>query len=85
MIIGLIGLTTQGIDLAFGVWLFHFNTIILGLVEVVALLLLIATGTIVAQFVTQIYRGIFYVSKNIILNIVDPEQADCKIFEECKK
>jgi len=84
LLVALLGSLIQFGALLAGFWLFNINPF-----EIVGLIVL-AGATIWTilfygySFLSWIFSGVFYVAKNIALNIVAPDQADCRLFEECK-
>ncbi len=68
----------------FGINNFEYNPILLSMGYS---LLVFVTGSVLyiaCQFLAWIWKGVFYVSKNITMNIIAPERASCRLFEECK-
>ena len=83
IIIGIIGGIAQLGALYFDVWWFHYNTLELGFGVVFLPMLLALMGKVAYDVGKWIYLGLFSFTKNIALNVVAPEQAKCRIFEEC--
>lgn len=85
LIFSLIGVITQFIALtAFNSWWFHLNIFELGAGITFGIILLGTTGYFTIRFITWLFKNIFYVTKNITMNIIAPEKAECRLFEECK-
>jgi len=62
---------------------FEFNPIIIGIIYP------ILAGTVgylvylIYELVKWVWKGFYYVAKNITMNVVAPEKASCRLFEEC--
>ena len=82
----LIGVVVQVIALFTGIG-YYFHIFPLGVGFIFTLGTLIGSAAIYWIFLAfrWLYRMLFYVGKNITMNIIAPEQADCRLFEECKK
>lgn len=86
IIIGLLlGLLIQVIALfAFDIYIFHVFPLEVGAIFMGGIFVTIMLSIVAYGLISKIYRGIFYVSKNLVMNAIAPEQAECRIFEECK-
>jgi len=85
LMFAIIGTVAQVIALfAFDTWLFHKNVADIGGATVLGTFIAGAGIYFSIQFITWLYKTLFYVTKNITMNIIDPAHAECRLFEECK-
>jgi len=80
----LVGIVVQLLALLANVWLFHISPVAIGTTLLIALSLLYISRGLLHTALKTIFKWLFRTTKNLTLNIVAPEQAECRIFEECK-
>lgn len=86
LIFGAIGVITQFTTLYFNpaTGIFAMNPIKIGLLMTLTLSFIGFVTYITLHVIIAITHSLYKGTKNIVTNIVAPEQAECRIFEECK-
>ena len=86
IVFALVGIAVQFIVLAINpaTGIFVVNPILVGLFSLLGSFLFGAALYYIYETINFLVRGTYSITKNLVLNAVAPEQAECRIFEECK-
>ena len=85
LIVVLLGFIVQMIALfLFDTWRFHYSQAEVGASAIFLTLIFGIGGYLVFSLTKFVFMNLFSISKNLALNVIAPEQAECRIFEECK-
>ena len=86
LVLSLIGLTIHAVALfGFDYYMFQYNELGTGFILVLGIFLTIAVLILAIGWLIKAYSVLFFVAKNITMNIIAPEEAECRLFEECKE